>query len=91
MRRNRLDICVDILEVSVGGANKTSVVVKSNLNFEIIKEYLNTLISSNFLTIDENGRYSTTNKGLKFIEDYYTLIESMNHKTPAGLSRNSPT
>lgn len=81
MRRNNLDVSVAILEAANGGSNKTKIVVKSNLNFEIIKEYLNTLTSSGLLSVDEKGRYSTTDKGLKFIEDYYNLTEPLNHKT----------
>lgn len=81
MRRNNLEVSVAILKAANGGSTKTRIVSKSNLNFEIIKEYLNTLTRGGLLTVDEKGRYSTTDKGLKFIEDYYNLTEPLNHKT----------
>jgi predicted transcriptional regulator len=75
-RRNNLDVTVDILQSCIGGTNKTSMVVRSNLNFEIIKEYLNTLINSGLL-VEQNGGYVTTEKGTKFVEDYRNLIEPL--------------
>ncbi len=79
MRRNNLDVSVDILKSAMGGANKTAIVVKSNLNFEIIKEYLNDLTSCDFLAVNK-GIFYTTPKGMKFVEDYYSLTEPLNHK-----------
>jgi predicted transcriptional regulator len=76
-RRNNLDVSVDILQACICGTNKTRMVVKSNLNFEIIKEYVSTLIYSGFLA-EENGGYITTEKGAKFVEDYRNLIEPLN-------------
>ncbi|NQT09462.1 transcriptional regulator, partial [Candidatus Bathyarchaeota archaeon] len=40
MKRNNLDICADILRVSRGGAKKTHLVYKANLNFNIVKKYI---------------------------------------------------
>ena len=76
-RRNNLDVCVDILQAASGGVNKTSLVVKSNLNFEIIKEYLQTLMFSGYLVVGEGGRYYTTEKGVKFVEDYRELVADL--------------
>ncbi len=65
----------------MGGANKTAIVVKSNLNFGIIKEYLNDLTNCDFLAVDETGRFYTTPKGMKFVEDYLNLVKPINGKS----------
>ena len=46
MRRNDLDICADILNVTKNGAKKTQMVYKANLNFNIIKRYIKRLTDS---------------------------------------------
>lgn len=43
MRRSRIDIIIDVLEVAKMGANKTSVVYKTNLNFKLADKYLELL------------------------------------------------
>jgi predicted transcriptional regulator len=69
MRRNNLDICADILQVSQSGAKKTHIVYKANLNFMIVKKYLSNLIEKGF--IEKNDKlYFTTNKGINFLESY---------------------
>ena len=77
MRRSNLDVTVDILETAKGGAKKTKIVYGSNLNFSIIKGYLNSLVSGGFLEVDDGGRYSTTMRGAKFVEEYRELIKPL--------------
>jgi predicted transcriptional regulator len=74
MRRSSLDLTVNILEAAQGGVNKTRIVYGSNLNFEIVKGYLNTLVNGGFLEVD-GKRYSTTEKGVRFIEEYSELMK----------------
>ncbi len=69
MRRNDLDICADILQVARAGAKKTHLVYKANLNFVLVKKYLSRL-SENRLISSENGHYITTEKGVKFLDNY---------------------
>jgi len=78
MRRNGYDVSVDILETARLGAKKTRIVYGSNLNFDIVKGYLRKLIDNGLLALDEKGRYVTTGKGVKFVEDYRTLLNSFN-------------
>jgi len=74
MRRNDLDICADILKVSKAGAKKTHIVYRANLNFRIVKKYLNRLINNGFLIDGSNsGIYVTTGKGSDFLEQYARL------------------
>ena len=76
MRRSSLDVTVNILEAAQGGANKTRIVYWSNLNFEIVKGYINMLVNNGFLGID-GKRYSTTERGVKFVEEYRELMKPL--------------
>ncbi|MBN1681984.1 transcriptional regulator [Candidatus Bathyarchaeota archaeon] len=78
VRRTSVDVNVDILESALNGANKTRIVYRSNLNFAIVRNYLDNLIKSGLLIIGEDGLYVTTNKGAKFIKDYQNLMKPFN-------------
>lgn len=69
MRRNDIDICADLLRIARVGAKKTHLVYKANLNFEVVKKYLRRL-SEQSLISSENGQYFTTEKGVKFLDNY---------------------
>ena len=77
MRRNSLDVTVNILEAAQGGANKTKIVYGSNLNFEIVKGYLRRLVEGGLLEVNERGRYCTTGRGVKFVKEYRSLVEPL--------------
>ena len=81
MRRNSLDVSVDILEAALGGANKTRIVYKSNLNFEIVKGYMRNLMGNGLLEVNDDGKFVTTKSGLKFVRDYRNLMEPLNQAT----------
>jgi len=72
MRRSKLDIYADILNVAREGAKKTQIVYKANLNFKIIKEYLSILISKG-LVDNSDQYYITTKQGTTFLENYQKL------------------
>lgn len=75
MRRNDLDICADILHVAKAGAKKTQIVYQANLNFKIVKKYLSRLIDTGMLsTAQESRLYTTTNRGIEFLEQYTELV-----------------
>jgi len=62
MRRNNLDIEADILGVTRQGSIKTWIVYGANLNFKIVKRYLDGLISRGLL--EQEGKiFFTTAKG----------------------------
>ena len=73
MKRNSFDISADILRISQSGAKKTHLVYKANLNFKIVKKYLNSLIINGLLEYNGNW-YHITDKGSKFLEKYDALI-----------------
>lgn len=73
MRRNNLDIYAEIIEVANGGAKKTKMVYKCNLNFKIIKKYIEILIEKEF--IENKGKlYFSTEKGKSFLTQYKKFI-----------------
>ncbi len=77
-RRNNLDISADILRVSRGGAIKTHLVYKCNLNFNIVKKYIRGLTESGLL--EKNGdRFYSTEEGLLFVDRYDQLGAPMTH------------
>ena len=67
MRRNRIDIIVEVLDVAKNGVNKTSIVYKTNLNFRIAERYLKLLEIQGFME-NKSDKYITTNKGRVFLE-----------------------
>ena len=68
-KRSSLEIFADILRVARNGARKSHIVYQANLNFEIVKDYLKELTSSQLLQgPSQPGKlYSTTEKGVAFI------------------------
>lgn len=70
-RRNNVDIMADILRVAKGGAKKTWIVYKANLNFKIVKDYLSELMARGLLSsAEKSNMYWTTERGLDFLEQY---------------------
>jgi len=67
MRRSRIDIIIDVLEVAEMGVNKTSVVYKSNLNFKLAQKYLE-LLQKKGLVENRVDKYITTDKGKIFLQ-----------------------
>jgi predicted transcriptional regulator len=80
VRRNDLDICADLLKVTMNGAKKTQMVYRANLNFKIIKNYITRLSEYGFLE-SERGQYFTTDKGNRFLVQYREITE------PFGFSK----
>jgi len=72
-RRNDLDIVADILQVARDGAKKTRIVYQANLNFKIVKGYLERLIGNGMLVHDP-PRYYTVEKGRDYLEAYVNLV-----------------
>jgi len=79
MRRNNIDIYADIVKVTDGGAKKTQIVYKCNLNFKIIKKYLAILIEKEF--VEHKGKlYFSTTKGKSFLTQYREFIAPLNEE-----------
>ena len=79
MKRNNLDIFADILRVSKDGAKKTHLVYNANLNFNIVKKYMNELLENELLK--QNGdRFYQTEKGARFIAQYEELLSPLSER-----------
>ena len=86
-KRNRLEIIKDILVVirdKSGKIKPTHILYKSNLSHQLMDEYLQELISKDFIVEQETIKgkhktksktYSITNKGLTFLDKYRTIVE----------------
>lgn len=78
-RRGAVDILMDILVVASKEASKTDIVYKTNLNFSVVKKYLDFLLRKGL--IEANGvrrdrkSYQTTDKGRLFIKLYREAVE----------------
>ena len=66
MRRDGFEICADLLRVARGGARKTQLVYRANLNFKVVKRYLSVLLRNGLLEVDPPF-YSSTEKGEEFL------------------------
>ena len=66
MRRCDFEICADLLRVARGGARKTQLVYRANLNFKVVKRYLSVLLRNGLLEVDPPF-YSSTEKGEEFL------------------------
>ncbi len=67
MRRSKIDIIIDVLEVAKMGVNKTSVVYRTNLNFKLADKYLE-LLQNQGLVENKLDKYITTDKRKIFLE-----------------------
>ena len=78
-KRSEIEILADILRVAMEGAKKSHIVYKANLNFEIVRKYLDILEKSD-LIIGPEGRnriFSTTEKGIKYLNHFEAFRDYM--------------
>lgn len=75
-RRSGMDICHDILKVAEQGAKKTRLVYQANLNFRIVKKYLNLLLERGLIE-HKNGHYFTTDEGSYWMTNYSNVVAPM--------------
>lgn len=66
-RRTKFDIVIAILDVVSGGATKTKIVYKANLNFNLATKYLDLLLERGLVRTDSR-RYEITDEGKVFLE-----------------------
>ena len=71
-KRSDIEISAAILRVARGGARKSHIVYKANLNFKMVKKYLDRLRESGLITGPACGSkvFRTTEKGAKYL-DYF--------------------
>lgn len=80
-KRDKLHVFYDILKVIEernGKIKPTHILYKSNLSHQMMEEYLNELISKQFIienTSEQGKTYRLTQKGLEYIEKYKLINE----------------
>ena len=78
-KRSDIEVLADILSVAKNGAKKSHIVYKANLNFEIVKGYLERLERSGLIT-GPNGKdrtFSTTEKGIRYLDHFEAFKDYM--------------
>ncbi len=91
-KRNKLEVIRDILiviQAKNGKAKPTQILYKSNLSHIMMKAYISEILSMGLARekSSESGRvYSITEKGLKYISEFKTV---MNFMESFGLSEPS--
>ena len=67
MRRSRQQILYEILKICRTGVNKTTIVYQANINFGSVRIYLQDLIESHLIYVNQ-GIYQTTPNGISLLE-----------------------
>jgi len=90
-KRGHLEIARDLLEVARYGAKPTALVYKANLNFNIIKRYLQELLDSGLISVDVvdglgavSRLYTTTERGLDFMDSVSRTLDLYRGAPPGG-------
>jgi predicted transcriptional regulator len=80
MRRDRLRIILDILDICNSGANKTKIVYQANLNFKAANIYIDILMNEGLLypQDDSNGKiFLTTIRGKELLKDVRQIYDRL--------------
>ncbi len=85
----------EILKIAREGTLKTQIMYRANLSFAQLNEYLSFLQEIKLLKVNaEDGRttYKTTQKGLRYIENFSKVKELMKKGcgNPSSSSSNKP-
>jgi predicted transcriptional regulator len=82
-RRDKLGIIAEILEISKEGTLKTQIMYRANLSFAQLNEYLKFMLKTSLLKkfrINGKDVYSTTEKGINFLQRHFELTELLTEK-----------
>lgn len=85
-KRAYLEVARDILNVARTGARPTQLVYRANLNFNVIKRYVAEMEEAGLLAVKgiEPRIYTTTQKGIEFIESLNRTLEIYHSPIPLG-------
>jgi predicted transcriptional regulator len=89
MKRSRLEIISQILEISMDGASKTNIVYQANLNFKTVNPYLDILTKKGLIKINEGGKilYETTPKGITLQEGIKRIQDELLESNLSGVKK----
>jgi predicted transcriptional regulator len=91
-RRDRLYIIAEVLEIARNGCLKTQIMYRANLSFAQLNDYLGFLLEVGLLketNESEKSVYKTTQKGVKFLENYYKIRDLLREKNEKSNQENS--
>jgi len=73
--RSRIQIAANILEITKNGSRKTRIMYLGNLSFDLLQKYLDLLVRIGLIEVQDGDErtYVATEKGGRFLEDYYEL------------------
>ncbi len=89
-RRDRLKIIIDVLNIALEPAVKTRILYGANINFKILKKYLDFLQENKLIEkieVKYTTYYKTTDTGKAILKHYNKIQKIM--KTDDELSRES--
>jgi len=92
-RRDRLYIIAEILAIAKDGSLKTQIMYRANLSFAQLNEYLSFLLKIGLLkeaTKEAKAIYTTTPKGIKYLENYEEITVLLSKEEENSVRRNSP-
>ena len=69
--RDHLQIIANILSVVNKGAKKTCIMLKANLSYKLLNQYLSEILRANLICENGNGSFGITGKGCMFLRLYY--------------------
>jgi predicted transcriptional regulator len=87
MRRDKLKIILDILDICINGANKTRIVYQANLNFKMANIYLEIMTNEGLLSYqgESGGKiYLTTPRGKVLLADVMQIYERLEQYSTEG-------
>lgn len=76
MRRGKLEIIVNLLEVCNEETHKTNLVYKTNLNFKLVGNYLKILLEKEWV-MENGGTYQITDKGICFLSKARDVLSEL--------------
>ncbi len=92
--RGRLDTVAEILDSCIGGANKSRIMLKANVNSVVVTLLLERLVSSGLVVPSrEDGhfvKYHPTQDGLQFVRKYSELISMLCPELMPPIRLNEP-
>lgn len=85
-----MEIAYSILEASIGGALKTHIMFRCNLNSKQVQIYVEFLVSRRLLaSMRLNGTlklgYATTDLGIRYMREYESLVGLVGPQPPSQI------
>jgi len=74
--RSRVEIAADILQAARGGAKKTQIAYRTNLNHRYVNKYLGTLIRAGLIS-REGKLFKTTRNGFEFLQFFEEIKKNL--------------